>query len=223
MQALAPEIKTLQEKYKTDKQLLNQKLMELYQKNRVSPFGSCLPLLLQLPVFLGLYYMLRTQGQPGGSFAFPNPTVSWLWISDITKFDVFLMFLYIASQFLASWQTARKGAGQQKAIAYMVPIVVGVFMFVGKWPAGLFIYWFTSNLWTIVQQFVAEKVMPVPVATVAASAASAQKEKPVSTQAVRRSGGKSSGQQTARQGKAPGGKGKRPDRRTGGAKGSGRT
>ncbi len=223
MQALAPEIKALQEKYKSDKQLLNQKLMELYQKNRVSPFGSCLPLLLQLPVFLGLYYMLRTQGQPGGSFAFPNPTVSWLWISDITKFDVFLMFLYIASQFLASWQTARKGAAQQKAIAYMVPIVVGIFMFVGKWPAGLFIYWFTSNVWTIVQQFVAEKVMPIPVAAVAASAGSAQKEKPVPAQAVKKSGGKSSGQQTARQGKAPGGKGKRPDRRAGGAKGSGRT
>jgi len=115
----------------------------------------------------GLYYMLRIQGQPGGAFAFPNPTVGWLWMADITKFDIILMFLYIASQFVASWQTARKSAGQQKMIAYMMPIMVGVFMFIGKWPAGLFIYWFTSNLWTIAQQYVAERTMPMPVPVVA--------------------------------------------------------
>jgi YidC/Oxa1 family membrane protein insertase len=176
MQALAPQIKALQEKYKDNKQLLNQKTMEFYQENKVSPFGSCLPLLLQLPVFLGLYYMLREQGQPGGFFAFPNPTVSWLWIADITKFDIILMFLYIASQFVASWQTSRKSVGQQKAIAYMMPIIVGVFMFIGKWPAGLFIYWFTSNLWTIAQQYVAEKLMPMPVP---AAAGPAQEKAPV--------------------------------------------
>ena len=170
MQALAPQIKGLQEKYKDNKQLLNQKTMEFYQENKVSPFSSCLPLLLQLPVFLGLYYMLRKQGQPGGSFAFPNPTVGWLWMADITKFDIILMFLYIASQFVASWQTARKSAGQQKVIAYMMPIMVGVFMFIGKWPAGLFIYWFTSNLWTIAQQYVAEKLMPMPVPVAVPSA-----------------------------------------------------
>ena len=170
MQALAPQIKELQEKYKDDKQLLNQKTMEFYQENKVSPFSSCLPLLLQMPVFFGLYYMLREQGQPGGFFAFPNPTVGWLWIADITKFDVLLMFLYIASQFVASWQTARKSAGQQKTIAYMMPIIIGVFMFLGKWPAGLFIYWFTSNLWTIAQQYVAEKLMPMPVPVLATSA-----------------------------------------------------
>jgi YidC/Oxa1 family membrane protein insertase len=170
MQALAPQIKVLQEKYKDNKQLLNQKTMEFYQENKVSPFGSCLPLILLLPVFLGLYYMLRDQGQPGGSFAFPNPTVGWLWMADITKFDIILMFLYIGSQFVASWQTARKGAGQQKIIAYMMPIMVGIFMFIGKWPAGLFIYWFTSNLWTIAQQYVAEKLKPMPVQAVIPSA-----------------------------------------------------
>ena len=170
MQALAPQIKELQEKYKDNKQLLNQKTMEFYQENKVSPFGSCLPLVLQMPVFFGLYYMLREQGQPGGFFAFPNPTVNWLWIADITKFDILLMFLYIASQFVASWQTSRKAQGQQKTIAYMMPILVGFLMFVGKWPAGLFIYWFTSNLWTIAQQYVAEKLMPMPVPVAAISA-----------------------------------------------------
>jgi YidC/Oxa1 family membrane protein insertase len=169
MQALQPQIKALQEKYKDDRETLNQKTMEFYRENKVSPFGSCLPLLLQLPVFFGLYYMLREQGLAGGAFAPPNPVVGWLWINDITKFDYLLMFLYIASQFVASWQTSRKAGGQQKMIAYFMPIIVGIFMFFGKWPSGLFIYWFTSNLWTIAQQYVAEKVMPAPVAAVATS------------------------------------------------------
>jgi YidC/Oxa1 family membrane protein insertase len=163
MQVLQPQIRAIQEKYKNDRQLLNQKMMEFYKENKVNPFGSCLPLVLQLPVFLGLYYMLRAQGQPGGLFVAPNAVVGWLWISDITKFDIILMFLYMASQFVASWQTARNSPGNQKALAFFIPVMVGIFMYIGKWPAGLFIYWFTSNLWTIAQQYVAEKLMPAPV------------------------------------------------------------
>ena len=181
MQALQPHLKLLQEKYKDDRQLLNQKVMEFYRENKVSPFSSCLPLLLQLPVFLGLFYMLRTAGRPDldpaewGRWAsiFVDPQVGWLWIRDITTFDIGLMFLYIASQFVASWQMARKGAGQQKVISYMMPVVVGIFMYVYKWPAGLFIYWFTSNLWTIAQQFVLEKVVPAPVPVTGAAKGSA--------------------------------------------------
>lgn len=238
MQALAPEIKALQEKYKDNKQLLNQKTMEFYQENKVSPFGSCLPLLLQMPVFFGLYYMLREQGQPGGAFAFPNPTVSWLWIADITKFDIILMFLYIASQFVASWQTARKSVGQQKMIAYMMPIMVGIFMFIGKWPAGLFIYWFTSNVWTIAQQYVAERIMPMPVPAAASSAkdkapagvpaktgaktgTTSTKPKAPTTQSAKKSGGKTSGQKTAAKGQATGSKSQRPNSGAGGSKGAG--
>ena len=241
MQALAPEIKALQAKYKDNKQLLNQKTMEFYQENKVSPFGSCLPLLLQMPVFFGLYYMLREQGQPGGAFAFPNPTVNWLWIEDITKFNIILMFLYIASQFVASWQMSRKSVGQQKMIAYMMPIIVGIFMFMGKWPAGLFIYWFTSNLWTIGQQYAAERMMPVRVPTGSSSAkdqtptktptkaparvpaktGTPTKSKPPSKQPVKKSGGKTSGQKTAAKGQATGSKSQRPDGGTGGPKSSG--
>ena len=178
MQALQPQIKALQEKYKDNRQLLNQKTMEFYHENKVSPFGSCLPLVLQLPVFFGLFIMLRNAGTTvadgatgaaAGVFApgSPDYPVSWLWIPDITQFNIALMFLYIASQFVASWQMARKGAGQQKIIAYFMPVIVGIFMFIGRWPAGLMIYWFTSNLWTIAQQYVAERVMPAPVVATA--------------------------------------------------------
>jgi len=252
MQALQPQLRALQEKYKNDRQVLNEKVMEFYRENKVSPFGSCLPLLLQMPVFIGLFYMLRNQGQvnayfDAGSFAsvWHSHSQSWLWIADITKFDLILMFLYIASQFAASWQTSRNGAGQQKVIAYFMPIIIGLFMFVYKWPAGLFIYWFTSNLWTIAQQFVAEKIMPVHVPV----AATSQKEKPTvkrspgkpparpaaktvardpgktsarpAAKTPTRPAGKSGGKTSAKTGQktqTTGGKGQRPDRGTGGPK-----
>ncbi|MBN1320193.1 MAG: membrane protein insertion efficiency factor YidD [Thermoleophilia bacterium] len=213
MQALQPEIKALQARYKDDRQLLNQKMMEFYSQNNVSPFSSCLPLLLQMPVFLGLFYTLRTAGRTGidpaewGRWAgvFVDPQVGWLWIQDITKFSYILMFLYIASQFLASWQMARKTGGQQKVIAYVMPIVVGVFMYMYKWPAGLMIYWFTSNLWTIAQQFAAEKIMPVHVPVGVASEKEKQPARPT---------GKSRPSQT---GKArPVASGKPPVKKTGG-------
>jgi YidC/Oxa1 family membrane protein insertase len=239
MQALQPQLKALQEKYKSDRQVLNQKTMEFYRENKVNPFGSCLPLLLQLPVFLGLFYMLRNQGTatwPGtgaewhvGAFAsvWHSHPVGWLWIMDITKFDITLMFLYIASQFAASWQTARNSPGQQKMIAYFMPVIVGIFMYVYKWPAGLFIYWFTSNLWTIAQQYVAERVMPVhvpvPATPVKEKRTSARPAGKAPVRPAGKSGGKTSGQTTGKQGKATGSKGQRPDRGTSRPKGPRRT
>jgi YidC/Oxa1 family membrane protein insertase len=242
MQALQPQVKALQDKYKSDRQLLNQKMMEFYRENNVSPFGSCLPLLLQMPVFLGLYYMLRSQGTATwwttpvhiGAFAsvWHSLPVGWLWIPDITKFNIILMFLYIASQFVASWQMARKGAGQQRIIAYFMPVMIGIFMYVYRWPAGLFIYWFTSNLWTIAQQFVAEKIAPVPVPVAATPVkekttparstgkTSARPTGKTSARPAGKSGGKTSGQKTGQQGKAASSPGQRPNRGAGGPKSS---
>lgn len=269
LQALQPQLKALQEKYKHDRQLLNQKLMEFYQQNNVSPFGSCLPLLLQLPVFVGLFYMLRDQGQAlfwdaeavtwlvppdVGAFSsvWHSAPVGWLWIDDITKFDIGLMFLYIGSQFFASWQTARRAGGQQKIIAYAMPLIVGLLMYVYKWPAGLFIYWFTSNLWTIAQQYVAEKLLPAPTPAVAGSTAkgkvspggtparqtSAKRSMPAEKASsttrpktgqrtaggpARKSGGKSSGQRTGPKSKTARSKSERADGGAGSAEGTGRT
>ncbi len=233
MQALQPQLKALQEKYKSDRQVLNQKTMEFYQENKVSPFGSCLPLLLQLPVFFGLYVMLNNAGKTvaegavgASAGAFVNPPVSWLWIPDITKFSLLLMFFYIASQFVASWQTARRSPGQQKMIAYFMPIMVGIFMYIGKWPAGLMIYWFTSNLWTIAQQYIAEKIMPFPVITPAVPVKE-QTAKPKGLAPAKpagKSGGKTSGKKPGTSGtqrKTAGSKGQRPNSGAGRPKSSG--
>ena len=72
MQLLQPQIKELQEKYKGNRELLNQKLAEFYKENQFNPLGSCLPLILQMPVFFALFYMLRAQDFPGDNH--------WLWI-----------------------------------------------------------------------------------------------------------------------------------------------
>ena len=90
-----------------------------------------------------------------------------MWIGDITEFDVLLLVAYVASQLGSSWQMGRKNAGQQRTIALVMPVVIGVISFMYKWPAGLMLYWVTTNLWSIAQQFVAEKIMPVPVAAAA--------------------------------------------------------
>jgi len=94
MQKLQPKIKELQAKYKDDKQKLNEEMMKFYRENKVNPFGSCLPLLLQMPVFMALYFMLVNQ-----PFETDN---SFLWINNIKDPDTILVILYMASQLLSS-------------------------------------------------------------------------------------------------------------------------
>ena len=170
MQVLQPQLKEIQEKYKSDKQLMQQKVMEFYKENKVSPFGSCLPLVLQMPVFFALFYMLQAAAKTGGVFvgetwlwigAFPNAPAFLQIASDITKFDLPLLILYVGSQFLSSAMMST-GDQTQKMIMYVMPIGIGIIMYIGKWPAGLFIYWFTSNMWTIGQQYLIKRTTKLP-------------------------------------------------------------
>jgi len=157
MQELQPQIKKLQEKYKSDKQTLNKKMMEFYQENEVSPFGSCLPLILQMPVFIALFHMLRTESAVGGAFTTDH---AWLWIQNIAQFDLPLLVLYVASQFGTSSQMSSTDP-TQKRMMYMMPVGIGVIMYVGRFPAGLFIYWLTSNLWTLAQQYLIKRAASI--------------------------------------------------------------
>lgn len=175
MQVLQPQLKEIQEKYKGDKQMMQQKVMEFYKENKVSPFGSCLPLILQMPVFFALFYMLQTAAKA----VFVGET--WLWIggfpgaaaylhiaADITQFDLPLLILYVGSQFLSSAMMST-GDPTQKMIMYIMPIGIGIVMYIGQWPSGLFIYWFTSNMWTIGQQYLIKRTTKMPPPPVVAS------------------------------------------------------
>jgi YidC/Oxa1 family membrane protein insertase len=153
MQALQPKIKALQAKYKKDRQKLQQETMKLYQEYRVNPFASCLPLLLQIPIFICLYYSIR--GTPEIADA------SFLWIPSLGQPNMPLFALYIVSQVVSTeLMMAPNVEKQQKWIMRAMPVM---FIFILRnFPSGLMLYWVTTNLWTIGQQVVIKKILPHP-------------------------------------------------------------
>jgi YidC/Oxa1 family membrane protein insertase len=180
LQRLAPEIKTLQEKYKDDKQRLNQEMMKFYQENKVNPFGSCLPLLLQLPVFISLFYMLRKdlkvdicgpESQIAKVAAQMHTTITHVGCNEVVpgsaKFGfipdltapatgwvlVVLLVMYIASQLGSSLLMMAPTADKnQRYLMLALPFVF--VLFVRTFPAGLLVYWITTNVWTVGQQYI---------------------------------------------------------------------
>jgi YidC/Oxa1 family membrane protein insertase len=190
LQALGPDIKALQARYKDDKQRLNEEMMKFYRENQVNPFSSCLPLVLQLPVFLSLFYMLRSDlklqicgtqlhahaMQIGQAFSdsYVQKTScqsvapgsgKFLFIPDVTASAtgvvlVVLIVLYIGSQLISSLMTTATVDRNQRLIALGLPFVFTIFIL--SFPAGLILYWITTNLWTVGQQFVVRKYFPPP-------------------------------------------------------------
>ena len=167
-----PEIKRLQERYKGDRERLNQEMMKFYRENKVNPFASCLPLVAQLPVFLALFYMLRTDlrldicpgiNPPGTSN--PKPCGSggggeFLFIPDLTDKAtggvlITLVVLYVGSQLLSTILMSTATDRTQRMIFLALPFVFVIFVI--NFPAGLLVYWITTNLWTIVQQAIVRK------------------------------------------------------------------
>ncbi|GAC1439973.1 MAG: hypothetical protein NVSMB51_18660 [Solirubrobacteraceae bacterium] len=192
LQALAPQMKELQARYKDDKQRQQEETMKLYRENQVNPFGSCLPLLLQFPVFISLFYMLRsdlkshicghalTAHHIAGK-AIENTSCGsvqpgsgkFLFIHDITTKAtgtvlIALIVLYVGSQLVSSLLMTVTTDRNQRLIAIGLPFVF-TFVIIG-FPAGLLVYWITSNFWTIVQQYIVRKRVGVPGAAAAAAA-----------------------------------------------------
>ncbi len=170
MQAYQPQIKALQQKYK-DPQERNQKVMEFYRENNINPFAACLPMLVQLPVFIGLYQVLRTPSQ----FVQPGDDVSFLhgWIPNITDplselptttFAV-MMVVYVGSQVGASLLMPTTADPRQKYLIAGLPLLFSFFIIAQRnlFPVGLMIYWITTNLWTCGQAFVIRQWFPPPV------------------------------------------------------------
>jgi YidC/Oxa1 family membrane protein insertase len=175
MQNLAkfqPEIKRLQERFKDDKERLNQEMMKFYRENKVNPFASCLPLAAQLPVFLALFYMLRHDlrldicpevNPPGTTNPVPcgaGGDAQFLFIPDLTDKAtggvlVTLIVLYVGSQLLSTILMSTATDKTQRMIFLALPFVFVVFVI--NFPAGLLVYWITTNFWTIIQQTIVRK------------------------------------------------------------------
>jgi len=172
MARLQPEIKKLQDRYKNDKERLNQEMMRFYRENKVNPFASCLPMVAQLPVFLSLFYMLRQDLRydicPDTQPAPPAATVpcgdggdaQFLFIPDLTNRAygwvlIVLIVLYVGSQLASTLLMSTTTDRTQRMIFLALPFFF--VLFVWQFPAGLLVYWITTNLWTIVQQAIVRK------------------------------------------------------------------
>jgi YidC/Oxa1 family membrane protein insertase len=162
LQTLQPEIKKIQERYKDDKQRMNQEVMAFYQREKVNPLGSCLPLLLQIPFFLALFSLLRNDefkadiADNPGFLAIDRLDEK---VTDPVLLGV-LIVLYVGTQLAASAVTAISADPTQRRIMFALPFVFVVFII--NFEAGLIVYWITTNVWTIGQQLLVKKLYPKP-------------------------------------------------------------
>lgn len=211
MQRLSPQIAALKEKYKDDKQRQQQEIMNFYRENKINPLASCLPLLLQLPVFISLFYMLRTDLKKhicgtqlvshyntlslhakttfGGSSqmiatvahlpakyiektncqSVDPHSAKFLFLPDITEKAtgvalVVLILLYVGSQVASTMVATASADPNQRRLMLLLPLVFVVILY--RYPAGLLVYWITTNLWTIGQQYLIKRHMGPPAAKV---------------------------------------------------------
>ena len=179
MQLLQPKITALKEQYKSDSQMMNRKMMELYKKEKVNPMGGCLPILLQIPIFISLYRVLPRM--------IDLKNVSFLWIKDLSSPDtvatieafkniplipmdinilplIMTVFGVIQSKLSTATQpgavaTPQQGPGQGKMMMFMQVFILFILY---KMPAGLILYWTTQTILAILQQLYINKKMDVP-------------------------------------------------------------
>ena len=167
MQELQPALKKLQKDYKNNPQLLQQKMAELYKEAGVNPLAGCLPLLIQMPILMGVYYCLYGYSYSG------DPT--FLWLTSLSDRDPLyvLPILSALTTYIQQKQTmANNGQDNQqmKIMSYMMPLFIGWISL--NFPSGLVVYWVTMNLCQIAQQwymFRGEKKLAVEVEDASAS------------------------------------------------------
>jgi YidC/Oxa1 family membrane protein insertase len=155
MQQYQPQIKELNEKYKDDPQRKQQELMKFFKDHGINPLASCFPLLLQMPFFIAMFYALR---EPSLQVYINTHDPSWFFIPNLTKAPtgselVILLVLYCGSQ-LGSTLVSLSTATDQMQRRLMLALPFIFVPFVIHFPAGLILYWITTNFWTLGQSFV---------------------------------------------------------------------
>ncbi|ADL13832.1 membrane protein insertase, YidC/Oxa1 family [Acetohalobium arabaticum DSM 5501] len=145
MQELQPKMEELKEEYGDDQQQYQQKVMELYQEHKVNPAAGCLPLLVQMPILIALFHSIR-------GFEALKQT-SFLWISNIAQPDLVLVILtglVMFGQSMVQQKMSGNAGGNNKMMMFM-PLLIVVIGF--RLPAAVLLYWFTSNLVMVAQQY----------------------------------------------------------------------
>jgi YidC/Oxa1 family membrane protein insertase len=167
MQLVAPELKAVQEKYKDDRERQQREMLALYKKHGVNPLASCFPFLLQIPFFIAVYSLLRGDAFKEDVLS-SGSAVDFLGVSNILEAPEgaekwILIVLFISTTvltFLYTTATTQTATGAQRYIFLALPLLFAPV--IANQPAGLAIYWITTNLWSLGQQVVVQKVMPMP-------------------------------------------------------------
>lgn len=157
MQELRPEMEKIRTKYKDNRQKQQEEQMKLFQENKVNPLGGCLPLLVQMPIIIGIFYVIRKfgGGVAGAEAEYPSFTTGGiLWFQNLTDHDpLYILPVLSAVTMLASMEITNKAMEpQQRWLMRLMPL--GITVFLWSFPAGLFVYWITSNIITFVQNYV---------------------------------------------------------------------
>jgi YidC/Oxa1 family membrane protein insertase len=185
LQIHAPEMKAIQQRYKSDRQRQSEELMKFYRENKINPYASCLPIVFQIPIFIALFFVLRNfeeevfcSPELGGATkcetidgslhakAEYQGELEWLNLVNITADTIdgwgpLLLVVYVASQLTSTWlmSTSMQSAAQRWLIM-LLPIFF--IPFILNFPSGLMIYWLTTNLWTTGQGITTRRLMPRP-------------------------------------------------------------
>ena len=160
MQAHAPQMKEIQRKYKGDRQRLNEELMKFYKENNINPAASCLPLVAQLPVFIGLFYTLRhfAKHPPPGDLSWLHFVPSVADKASAHWSGWILIVVYVASQLSSTYFMS--GTMQQSQRVLMMVLPFAFIPFIVHFPTGLVLYWMTTNLWTVGQGLITRRLIP---------------------------------------------------------------
>ncbi|MEG6584436.1 YidC/Oxa1 family membrane protein insertase [Dendrosporobacter sp. 1207_IL3150] len=146
MQDLQPKMKEMQEKYKDNPEKLQKEMTALYKETGVNPLAGCLPLIVQMPILIGIFYAIR-------DYTYLNPPPQFLWMSDLAAPDAtyILPVLSAVSTYIQQKQTTTEVTQQTKMMMIFMPLFIGYISI--TFPAGLVLYWVVSNLVQILQQW----------------------------------------------------------------------
>jgi YidC/Oxa1 family membrane protein insertase len=167
LQVVAPQLKAIQQKYKNDKKRQQEEIMAFYRDNKVNPASSCLPILLQIPIFIALFFVLRDFEDEVWRPKYEGSDLGFLGLVPSITADInshwtgyLLLVLYVGSQLLSTFLMAAAMDRTQKTIFMVLPFAFVPFIL--TFPTGLLIYWVTTNLWTVGQGLITRRLMPKP-------------------------------------------------------------
>jgi YidC/Oxa1 family membrane protein insertase len=165
MQAHAPQMKEIQRKYKGDRQKLNEELMKFYKENNINPASSCLPLVAQIPIFIGLFFTLRNFAKEAENPMHDLGDLSWLHFVPSVADEAsahwsgwILIAIYVLSQLASTYFMSGTMQKSQRVLMMILPFVF--IPFIVNFPTGLVLYWMTTNLWTVGQGLITRRLIP---------------------------------------------------------------